>query len=427
MPNSPISKGWKRVQSRVYSNGKSKFYTQVNSYLNVKMKRVYFDAINDAITHANDTVGGVKIDGWYRLDEGIATNDEQYLVSVQAAKVREFVNSMEEAYSLREEAFTKSLRKASKYTLDERTKPYNGQNRMMLFPSSKICNVEKQSKRGKTFLTWYEGSRYVSTDVTIKNEDDVTLLMQTAKQTCNKPTDAISIHQDDLTEFHEKYYRFKHTPLELPYREVPFDPYFLGLWLGDGDSARVCITNIDTPITEYVQNFAQSLGLRVSIIKKPGYDGTPRAFGYNIVNDPGRGNSLLKAMQDLSLIKNKHIPEIYINNTQEVRAKVLAGLIDSDGYLSGNQYEIHQKNIQLSKDIVKLARSLGFYTVSKESEKSCMHNGEKRTGIYQRMSIHIDRLTPALPLLLERRRFHPGEIKQWYLPTINNARKLGVL
>ena len=132
-------------------------------------------------------------------------------------------------------------------------------------------------------------------------------------------------------------------------------------------------------------------------------------------------------MQNLNLIKNKHIPEIYINNTQEVRTKVLAGLIDSDGYLSQNQYEIHQKNIQLSKDIVKLARSLGFYTISKESKKSCMYKGEKRTGIYQRMNIHIDRLTPALPILLERKRFQPNEVKQWYLPTISDARKLGFL
>lgn len=108
-------------------------------------------------------------------------------------------------------------------------------------------------------------------------------------------------------------------------------------------------------------------------------------------------------MQTARQIYNKpttNLPEIFMNNTQEVRAKVLAGLFDSDGYPSGNQYEIHQKNIHLSKDIVKLARSLGFYTVSKESKKSCMHNGQKRTGIYQRMSIHIDRLTLLLFLFL---------------------------
>uniref|UniRef100_A0A6C0IZS7 Uncharacterized protein n=1 Tax=viral metagenome TaxID=1070528 RepID=A0A6C0IZS7_9ZZZZ len=41
---------------------------------------------------------------------------------------------------------------------------------------------------------------------------------------------------------------------------------------------------------------------------------------------------------------------------------------------------MHQKNIQLSKDIVKLARSLGFFTVSKQSKKSCMHNAELSTN-----------------------------------------------
>jgi hypothetical protein len=65
--------------------------------------------------------------------------------------------------------------------------------------------------------------------------------------------------------------------------------------------------------------------------------------------------------------------------------------------------------------------------VSKEAKKSCIHKGEKRSGMYQRTNIHIDRLTPALPILLERKRFQPNEVKQWYLPTINEARKLGVL
>jgi len=39
---------------------------------------------------------------------------------------------------------------------------------------------------------------------------------------------------------------------------------------------------------------------------------------------------------------------------------VLAGLLDTDGYLNGNTFIITQKNKRLSDDIEYLAKSLGF-------------------------------------------------------------------
>ena len=101
----------------------------------------------------------------------------------------------------------------------------------------------------------------------------------------------------------------------------------------------------------------------------------------------------------------KHIPEIYLKNSVEVRSQVFAGLIDTDGCTDGSKsrYEIAQKNKQLSKDIIQLAKSLGFYSISKEVEKSCTYKGEKRRGKYQRMYFRPNSLTPKIPVTLKRK------------------------
>jgi hypothetical protein len=122
-------------------------------------------------------------------------------------------------------------------------------------------------------------------------------------------------------------------------QKVNLDPYILGLWLGNGDG--------DVNVT-----FLQKLR------------------SYNLVN-------------------NKHIPIEYIINSRDIRLKVLAGIIDTDGYMYCNciQIQISQKNKVLSDQICYLSRSLGFYCTQIEMEKSSMYNGERKTGIYNIMTI----------------------------------------
>ena len=50
-------------------------------------------------------------------------------------------------------------------------------------------------------------------------------------------------------------------------QELPLDPYFLGLWLGDGKSNDVVIYSSDPEIEEYLEFFAQSMGLRLTSFK----------------------------------------------------------------------------------------------------------------------------------------------------------------
>jgi predicted PilT family ATPase len=71
-------------------------------------------------------------------------------------------------------------------------------------------------------------------------------------------------------------------------------------------------------------------------------------------------------MKALNLLQNKHIPDVYRINDRETRLEVLAGLIDTDGYLCFNCYEICTKYEMLKNDILYLARSLGFAAYSSQ-------------------------------------------------------------
>ncbi|RYE13872.1 MAG: DUF1853 family protein, partial [Sphingobacteriaceae bacterium] len=108
------------------------------------------------------------------------------------------------------------------------------------------------------------------------------------------------------------------------------------------------------------------------------------------------------------LIKNKHIPDVYLKNSRKVRLAVLAGLIDSDGHNHGDRgIDMIQKNKQLANDIVYLARSLGFWCDIVKCKKTCT-NGKNGpvTGTYYRSYIAGNDFS-ELPLLLEYKRPHP--------------------
>lgn len=105
------------------------------------------------------------------------------------------------------------------------------------------------------------------------------------------------------------------VPVNFIEREVPFAPYLLGLWLGDGTSAK-------------------------------------------------NKNRFLEMLKRLNLIGNKHIPHTYKCNSEKNRLELLAGLIDTDGChlksTRGGALEYSSKNERLINDIAYLCRSLGF-------------------------------------------------------------------
>jgi hypothetical protein len=74
-----------------------------------------------------------------------------------------------------------------------------------------------------------------------------------------------------------------------------------------------------------------------------------------------RKSSLHFKLKQMGLITaKKFIPDCYKINSRKNRLELLAGLLDTDGYLSNGCFEIISAYPKLAKDILFLARSLGF-------------------------------------------------------------------
>ncbi len=137
--------------------------------------------------------------------------------------------------------------------------------------------------------------------------------------------------------------------LKFDKKYFPVDPYYLGLWLGDGHSHYPSVTHSkeDTVCVDSVP-YDKS-----NIVTHPNTGVITTYFGYN---------GLLNHLRELNLLKNKHIPRKYFLGSVNQRLELLAGLIDSDGSLDKkqNRYRFINTNYKLIKDVEELVYSLGL-------------------------------------------------------------------
>jgi ATP-dependent Lon protease len=194
-------------------------------------------------------------------------------------------------------------------------------------------------------------------------------------------------------------------------QDVSLDPYAIGYWLGDGHSIGSSITTIEKEVVDYFTEYSNTLDLEIKqgvITEKCRGDYHYKIKTKTKKNDNSK-NKFYLGLKQYNLINNKHIPEEYKLTTRENRLSLLAGLIDSDGYHNpkNNSLEITQKNKVLADDIVFLVRSLGMRAMIKECEKSCTYKGEKKCGIYHRITISGSGLD-EIPVLLERKKARPS-------------------
>jgi superfamily II DNA or RNA helicase len=198
------------------------------------------------------------------------------------------------------------------------------------------------------------------------------------------------------------------VPIMFSKKDVDIDPYILGYWLGDGNSGNAGITSEEYEVVCYFKEYCEKINC--DIIQNKDSITTRHSLHYSIsgkqINNKRTPNVLLNNLRKYNLINNKHIPHDFKCNSRENRLELLAGLIDSDGSLMGNGYDIIQKNEKLLDDIIYLARSLGFAAYKNECKKSCIYKGEKREGTYYRTFIHGKGLE-EIPIKCERKKCLP--------------------
>ena len=198
---------------------------------------------------------------------------------------------------------------------------------------------------------------------------------------CNEPhilslktTGTDNIVNIPLNEYLEKSKWFKHTHklwrtnVEFESKMVKIDPYFMGLWLGDGNSHNCGITTADPEIVEYIYKIAKDWNLNVRKDELEDNKSNTYVLTGDIKGELHNNNlmttfreyNLMNKYKEKDIANSKFIPNDYLYNDSSVRKGVLAGLIDSDGWQNHNCYLISTKYDKLAEQIIFLARSLGY-------------------------------------------------------------------
>lgn len=181
-------------------------------------------------------------------------------------------------------------------------------------------------------------------------------------------------------------------------RDVKIDPYILGMWLGDGNSRGDGFTTNDPELLEYWNLWAEKNNCIIKYVK----DSNISFYVRKNIKDQSFFKDMLR---EYDLVNNKHIPIEFIVNDRDTRLKLLAGIIDTNGYVynNGTCIEIIQKNKVLSEQLSYLVRSLGYSCIVKERNKSCTYKNQKREGLYYLLSISGNNMED-IPVLLSRKK-----------------------
>ncbi len=198
--------------------------------------------------------------------------------------------------------------------------------------------------------------------------------------------------------FKHKYKLFIPEQIEFPkIEDCPIDPYFLGVWFGDGIKKldKISITTMDNEIKQLCENVAQQYDLRITNF-------STKCPTYNLVGPNGGKNNKNNLIQlfHKTIKSDISIPDSIKYGSIETRKQFLAGFVDTDGYLHNGFYEIIQKRKDYVENLAFIARSLGLRATYKPCIKTIKSIGF--SGEYFRLNIlgHID----SIPVRLERKK-----------------------
>lgn len=168
-------------------------------------------------------------------------------------------------------------------------------------------------------------------------------------------------------------------PVNYPKRDLPIDPYLLGLWLGDGSNYYSKITTIDKEISDYIYKYAKNNNLNVTKDGDLTYiiNGGDRSKS----NKWNNKNTFDLALKELQLYRAKRIPYTYIRSSIDQRMELLKGLMDTDGSCDrSGAIEFSTTDLPLANTFEELCRSLGIVVKRTEKQGSYKKDGKKILG-----------------------------------------------
>ena len=251
-----------------------------------------------------------------------------------------------------------------------------------------------------------QADRPMNEATTARHQDIVTTTQLAATMRCSsadrRPNHAVAVAQ----------------AAALPARELPFPPYTLGAWLGDGSAGTANLTSADpeiiaeieaegfrvvkspkvylrysirlpdpppiperpcvvcgkqfVPQTSQVRTCGEVCGGRTNSAKWRAALGRSPVPACPDCGRPSSGGRLCQAcrthhgsvpalLRSIGVLKDKHIPAQYLRASEDQRRALLAGLLDTDGYaMKGGTVQFSVTSRRLAADAVELVLSLGY-------------------------------------------------------------------
>ncbi|MDZ7705017.1 MAG: replicative DNA helicase [Trueperaceae bacterium] len=270
----------------------------------------------------------------------------------------------------------------------------------LLGPDSRPRQIRSLA-RGREAMYWVRQRHGVDYRV---NESHV-LSLKCSRAPGRGETTTISVKAwlERSAKFQNNWKGYK-VAIELPSLPVPVEPYFLGLWLGDGATDSVRVTTSDSEVVDYLYGYAERLGMHVSIDQCGG-----RCPSYAVTRGVTGGSSADKAhslqgrLATLGVLGDKHIPDLFLRNGKQERLELLAGLIDADGHYLRSQnspYEITTTSERLATQIKYLCDTLGYRT-SLKTKLATLKRPDRdlyQTTVYRvRFNGNVDEIPVRIP------------------------------
>jgi phage terminase large subunit-like protein len=162
--------------------------------------------------------------------------------------------------------------------------------------------------------------------------------------------------------------------VSTPIADLLIDPYLLGVFLGDGTTASSGFTQ-----------HRDDMGHLVDAISAAGY--TPTEPKYRKLMHPNTGSvtarGLISDLRKIGVPGTKHIPAEYLYASADQRWELLAGLLDSDGFIDAKSgyIEFSNTNKNLADGVMFLARSLGQKpTMAEKKTHATAKDGTRTPG-----------------------------------------------
>lgn len=204
--------------------------------------------------------------------------------------------------------------------------------------------------------------------------------------------------------------------LDLPDVDLPIAPYTLGAWLGDGHSytSQITMHESDFGVADRIarDKYCPTVvsrtesGVLTVAIREPEHQR----------GGPGGRCDFTRKLKSIGVLRNKHIPAVYLRASIAQRFALLQGLMDTDGAITvRGRAEFCSTSQALADGAGELLSSLGIkYTIARSANHAIVQGVKKRSADRFRLSFlpYADRPVFALPRKQDRQRKRGGVARE---------------